>query len=83
MYGCSEGRANEKSPRNAGFENNAARLRLKRVIPVRDSDQKNFVMPAQAGIHAGRDAARCSWTTAFAGVTEFFRFLSRVGIRPA
>jgi hypothetical protein len=26
-------------------------------------------MPAQAGIHAGREAARSSWTPACAGVT--------------
>jgi 6,7-dimethyl-8-ribityllumazine synthase len=29
-------------------------------------------MPAKAGVHADRDAARSSWTPAVAGVTEFF-----------
>jgi hypothetical protein len=32
-----------------------------------------LVMPAKAGIHTGRDAARFSWTPAFAGVTTLFQ----------
>jgi hypothetical protein len=30
-------------------------------------------MLAKAGIHADRDAAWCSWTPAFAGVTRKFQ----------
>jgi hypothetical protein len=36
-------------------------------------------MPAKAGVHACRDAARYSWTPAFAGVTEVFESLPRNG----
>jgi hypothetical protein len=32
-------------------------------------------MPAQAGIHADRDAARCSWIPASAGMTRKFQVL--------
>jgi hypothetical protein len=42
----------------------------------------SLVMPAQAGIHAERDAARCSWIPAFAGMTRKFQLLRRIGINP-
>jgi hypothetical protein len=41
----------------------------------------SLVMPAKAGIHACRDAARCSWIPARAGMTRSFQSLRRVGIR--
>jgi hypothetical protein len=41
----------------------------------------SLVMPAKAGIHADWDAARCSWTPAYAGVTRKFQLLQRLGIK--
>jgi hypothetical protein len=37
-------------------------------------------MPAKAGIHPDRNAARYAWIPAFAGMTRLFESLRRLGI---